>query len=134
MTTPAPEAYLAFVTNFEEYTRPFGVTLYNGSTLVGEITSAQLASGLSDAWGPDAEYVNISVANGGTYTSAVFTGNDNSLLFAISYGSAAEDLTTLTPLTDGVPLPALAGTLPGFAAAVLGMFGLRRRARRARCA
>jgi len=42
----------------------------------------------------------------------------------VSYGNTQESLTSLT---GAVPLPALAGTLPGFALAVLGMFGLRRR-------
>ena len=132
MATPSPESYLGFLVQSPyvvfgtwQPTSEFNVTLYNGSALLGEITSAQLTSAASahgSAW------INIDVANGGKYTSAVFSLNastDIATVLDISYGTTSESL-------SAAPLPALAGTIPGFAAAVLGMFGLRRsRGRRA---
>ena len=127
MTTPKSESYLGFLmpSNYA-----FNVTLYNGAASLGEITAAQIESAVAVN---GAGWINIDVANGGTYTKAVFSPTiryDNDYVFEISYGTTAESMTTLTPLTDGAPLPALAGTIPGFAAAILGMFGLRRRSRR----
>jgi len=127
MTTPKSESYLGFL--MQNYTA-FNVTLYNGAASLGEITAAQIESAVAVN---GAGWINIDVANGGTYTKAVFSPTiryDNDYVFEISYGTTAESMTTLTPLTDGAPLPALAGTIPGFAAAILGMFGLRRRSRR----
>ena len=76
-----------------------------------------------------AGWINIDVTGGGTYTSAVFSEvnphTDGDYVFEISYGTTSEYIGP-----GSAPLPALAGTLPGFAAAVLGMLGLRRRSRR----
>jgi hypothetical protein len=128
MTTPKSESYLGFLM---ESNYAFNVTLYNGAASLGEITAAQIKSALPVN---GAGWINVDVAGGGTYTSAVFSAtnpdNEIDLVFEISYGTTSESMTTLTPLTDGAPLPALAGTIPGFAAAILGMFGLRRRSRR----
>jgi hypothetical protein len=128
MTTPKSESYLGFLM---QSTSAFNVTLYNGAASLGEITAAQIKSALPVN---GAGWINVDVAGGGTYTSAVFSAtnpdNEIDLVFEISYGTTSESMTTLTPLTDGAPLPALAGTIPGFAAAILGMFGLRRRSRR----
>ena len=127
MTTPKSESYLGFLMQSNS---AFNVTLYNGAASLGEITAAQIESAVAVN---GAGWINIDVANGGTYTKAVFSPTiryDNDYVFEISYGTTAESMTTLTPLTDGAPLPALAGTIPGFAAAILGMFGLRRRSRR----
>jgi len=126
MTMPGPESYLGFLAqnwasqNFNE------VILINGAGVVGYVTAAQIDSAAGTngyAW------INIDVANGGTYTKALFSLAQNSvgLLFDISYGTTSESLTSLT---NAAPVPALAGTLPGFAAAVLGMLGFRRRAAR----
>ena len=120
MTTPKSESYLGFLMPSNN---AFNVTLYNGAALLGEITAAQIESAVAVN---GAGWINIDVANGGTYTKAVFsptntTGND--YVFEISYGTTSESL-------GAAPLPALAGTIPGFAAAILGMFGLRRRSRR----
>jgi len=127
MTTPKSESYLGFLM---QSNYAFNVTLYNGAASLGEITAAQIKSALPVN---GAGWINVDVAGGGTYTSAVFSPTnptDRDYVFEISYGTTAESMTTLTPLTDGAPLPALAGTIPGFAAAILGMFGLRRRSRR----
>jgi hypothetical protein len=113
------DAYLGFLT---QSTSSFNVTLYSGSTSLGEITAAQLDSAAAAsgyAW------INIDVANGGTFTTAVFSPTATTAVdrvFEISYGTSAESLGSAP-----APLPALAGTLPGLAAAALGMFGLRRR-------
>jgi hypothetical protein len=126
MTMPGPESYLGFLAqnwasqNFNE------VILINGAGVVGYVTAAQIDSAAGTngyAW------INIDVANGGTYTKALFSLAQNSvgLLFDISYGTTSESLTSLT---NAAPVPALAGTLPGFASAVLGMLGFRRRAAR----
>jgi len=120
MTTPKSESYLGFLMPSNN---AFNVTLYNGAASLGEITAAQIESAVAVN---GAGWINIDVANGGTYTKAVFsptntTGND--YVFEISYGTTSESL-------GAAPLPALAGTIPGFAAAILGMFGLRRRSRR----
>jgi hypothetical protein len=72
MTTPTPESYLGFLTeiNPDYGFNAVNVTLYNGTTSLGEITAAQLTGAAGSkhyAW------ININVANGGTYTSAVFS-------------------------------------------------------------
>ena len=127
MTMPGPESYLGFLAqnwasqNFSE------VVLINGATVVGFVTAAQIDSA---AGANGYAWINIDVANGGTYTKALFSQaaqNSVSLMFDISYGTTSESLTSLT---NTAPVPALAGTLPGFAAAVLGMLGFRRRAAR----
>jgi len=119
MTTPKSESYLGFLmpSNYA-----FNVTLYNGAASLGEITAAQIESALPVN---GAGWINVDVAGGGTYTSAVFspTNSTATYVFEISYGTTSESL-------GAAPLPALAGTIPGFAAAILGMFGLRRRSRR----
>jgi len=122
MTTPAPESYLGFLM---QSTSAFSVTLYNGTTSLGEITGAQIESAVAANGGG---WINIDVANGGTYTTAVFseTGTLYNRVFDISYGTASESIGS-----GPAPIPALAGTIPGFAATILGMFGLRRRSRRA---
>jgi len=117
MTAPKQESYLGFLTA----AGPFNVTLYNGGTSLGTITAAQLSSAaLADGYA----WINIDVASGGTYTSAVFSETtptaDSDRVYFISYGTASESL-------GAAPLPALAGTLPGLTAALLGMLGLRRR-------
>jgi len=125
MTTPAPESYLGFLTAASgvptSWTDPFNITLFSGTTSLGEITSAQLESA---AVANGYAWININVANGGTYTSAVFSETyptlESTKVFDISYGTTSV----------AAPLPALAGTLPGFAAAILGMIGLRRRGSR----
>jgi hypothetical protein len=103
-------------------TSAFNVTLYNGAASLGEITAAQIESAVAVN---GAGWINVDVAGGGTYTSAVFspTNSTATYVFEISYGTTSESL-------GAAPLPALAGTIPGFAAAILGMFGLRRRSRR----
>ena len=119
MTTPKSESYLGFQMQSNS---AFNVTLYNGAASLGEITAAQIESAVAVN---GAGWINIDVANGGTYTKAVFspTTTDPDYVFKISYGTTSESLVA-------APLPALAGTIPGFAAAILGMFGLRRRSRR----
>jgi len=119
MTTPKSESYLGFLM---QSTSAFNVTLYNGAASLGEITAAQIESALPVN---GAGWINVDVAGGGTYTSAVFspTNSTATYVFEISYGTTSESL-------GAAPLPALAGTIPGFAAAILGMFGLRRRSRR----
>jgi hypothetical protein len=123
MTPPKPEGYLGFLASYSwNQWQPFNVTLYSGNAALGEITAAQLESAAYWQNGPNSyAWININVADGGTYTSAVFSSSadENSVVFDISYGSTSE----------AAPLPALAGTIPGFAAAVLGMLGLRRRSR-----
>ena len=119
MTTPKSESYLGFLM---ESNYAFNVTLYNGAASLGEITAAQIESAVAVN---GAGWINVDVAGGGTYTSAVFspTNSTATYVFEISYGTTSESL-------GAAPLPALAGTIPGFAAAILGMFGLRRRSRR----
>jgi hypothetical protein len=120
MTTPKSESYLGFLMQSNS---AFNVTLYNGAAPLGEITAAQIESAVAVN---GAGWINVDVAGGGTYTSAVFSptaGTDVDLVAEISYGTTSESL-------GAAPLPALAGTIPGFAAAILGMFGLRRRSRR----
>jgi hypothetical protein len=120
MTTPKSESYLGFLMQSNS---AFNVTLYNGAASLGEITAAQIESA---ATVNGAGWINVDVAGGGTYTSAVFSPTnptDRDYVFEISYGTTSESLVA-------APLPALAGTIPGFAAAILGMFGLRRRSRR----
>ena len=118
MTTPKSESYLGFLMQSNS---AFNVTLYNGAASLGEITAAQIESALPVN---GAGWINVDVAGGGTYTSAVFSPTTQTdLVFEISYGTTSESL-------GAAPLPALAGTIPGFAAAILGMFGLRRRSRR----
>ena len=121
MTTPKSESYLGFLMQSNS---AFNVTLYNGAASLGEITAAQIESAVAVN---GAGWINVDVAGGGTYTSAVFSptnpNTDVDQVFEISYGTTSESL-------GAAPLPALAGTIPGFAAAILGMFGLRRRSRR----
>ena len=120
MTTPKSESYLGFLM---QSNTAFNVTLYNGAASLGEITAAQIESAVAVN---GAGWINVDVAGGGTYTSAVFSPTnptDRDYVFEISYGTTSESL-------GAAPLPALAGTIPGFAAAILGMFGLRRRSRR----
>jgi hypothetical protein len=121
MTTPKSESYLGFLMQSNS---AFNVTLYNGAASLGEITAAQIESAVAVN---GAGWINVDVAGGGTYTSAVFSptnpNTDSDRVFEISYGTTSESL-------GAAPLPALAGTIPGFAAAILGMFGLRRRSRR----
>jgi len=122
MTPPAAESYLSFLTRSAD---PFNVTLYSGRMVLGTLTASQLAGSASAsgyAW------FNIDTESAYTFTSVVFSETtpttDTDRVFFVSYGNTQESLTSLT---GAVPLPALAGTLPGFALAVLGMFGLRRR-------
>jgi hypothetical protein len=117
MTMPAPEAYLGFETKAGS---SFTVTLWNGATLEGSISSAMLNSVAAASGG--SAWINIDVANGGSFNYVDFTEalptTDTDYVYDISYGNASQPI--------AVPLPALAGTVPGFAAAVLGMLGLRR--------
>jgi hypothetical protein len=114
-----PVRYLGFLT---QKTSSFNVTFYDDSTVLGEITAAQLdtaASANGYAW------INVDVANGFGYTSVVLSetnpNTDVDRMFYISFGPASESIGP-----ESVPLPALAGTIPGFAAVVIGMLGLRR--------
>jgi hypothetical protein len=136
-TLPTAESYFGALINTWN-TDTTSIAFYNGSTLLGSINTTGIgtvgASIGTEWWSTTAGksfYLNVDFLGGVTYNEVVLTENYDSIYTGAPVVSAAP--VSLTDMTSDsapgpVPLPALAGTIPGMLIALGGTARRRRHA------